>query len=156
MSHKSLGEQLLNSGDLTYRRNTKNYQSTLKLNFIMEWEASSDIFEYSSGEGILIANSKKLNYKSPIHFAFRVMAFHIGIDNRFDLLKMCEEYENTPIEVIKAHKKIQIKSLSWWEQYNKLILNYSKCTLIWNTWDEFYMVFENDEDYLCWSWRTTA
>ena len=119
MTNKTLGEKLLSKGDLTYRRNNKTHQSSLKLNFFMEWDSNSNIFDYScSEEGILLASSQINNYKSPIHFAFKIMAFHREIDSRFELLEMCEEYVNININVSKAHKKIQEKSLTWWEQYN--------------------------------------
>ena len=157
MNTKNIAEELLKTGDLTFRRNNRNYRGLLKLNYLMEWDCNSNIFDHPySEESILLANSNKRNYKSPLHFALRLMAFQREIYSRIELLELCENTINKSIEKDDFQKLVKSLSSSWWNKYFDMFSKFPKVTQIWADWNDVLIVCKNEEEYLCWNWGTTA
>ncbi len=151
------GEDLLNTGSLTWRRNIRKYQDSLHLNYVMEWPATSNVFEtISSQENIMLVSSNKSNYKSPLHFAWRVIFFLREFDSKKEIIETISETQFNKINFNEASLKIKSIAQHWYVLYQHLLPSESEAYYIWNDGLDIYILFEDKDSYIGWNWSSTA
>ena len=157
MNITQYGKELIKSGDLTWKRNARNYQHTLNFNFIMEWPAESYIFGTPQNEEtIFYISANQTSYKSPLHFAWRTLFFYREFDNKPDLLETISESHFEEINIESALSIIWKSSQHWSINYKSLLPDASKAYLIWNDGMDTYLVLEDNVNYYAWNWLCTA
>ncbi len=151
------GNELLKTGGLTWKRNTKEYQYLLEADFYMEWTATSSIFDSPcSEEEIVYFSAKKIKYKSPLHFAWKNIAFYREFESKLEIIEAISETQFEKIDIKSAYSIIWKASQNWAVKYKLLLPKSTNAYLIWNDGLDIYLVLEDEEYYYAWNWLSTA
>ncbi len=151
------GEELLSSGGLTWLRNSQSYVDQLQANFLMQWPATSNIFDTNqSEEEIVLVSAKMQHFKSEFHFTWKIISFLRKIEAKSEVLEIISETENKKITFENAISSIRKTSGKWWANYAQLLPYEGFVYQIWDDSVDICFVFENQNNYTLWNWRSTA
>lgn len=153
----SHGEELLNTGSLSWRRNSGRHKRWLRCNFHMVWPSHSDVFSCSaSDEEIVFTSSLKSNYKSVHHFAWSVLLFQRAIDHKEEVRQVVSGSVSQEVSVEEGLNKMRKWCKAWFVEYGQLMPEFKLCYVVVDRDLEIYMVFETKDKYFGWAWSSRA
>ena len=123
----------------------------------MEWPATSNIFDtYQSEEEIVLVSAKIQHFKSELHFAWKMISYLRGIEDKAELLEIISETDNKIVTFGNAISIIRKESSKWWVNHSQLLPSEGLVYQIWDDSLDICFVFENQNNYILWNWSSTA
>ena len=148
------GKELIDTEKLICKPNDWDERCKPLFQNFEEWGPDSDVFSgWESQETICYFQSEKTKYESLLHFAWAVMFYIWDIDNKDDALTTIKD---TQFKEIECRLVIQESCRNWLTLNESKLPNKLKSFLLINDWDIKFIVWEDQNSYFGWSWRTLA